>query len=146
MWLHTFQTMSCRKSRKNVYISIYINIKENHWNHNFHVSSKCLKLTWSRMTISVSSWRWQATLSLLFSDTVRSSTLVCFTWLNPRSSIKASILPLVSLPLVKVPGSLISEWNKMVCLTLMSVVKLMFLSTRDTLSSILLGETLKMIE
>ena len=46
---------------------------------------------WSRMTMSVSSWRWQATLSLLFSEVVRSATLVCFTWLNPRSSIRASI-------------------------------------------------------
>ena len=41
--------------------------------------------------MSVSSWRWQATLSLLFSEVVRSATLVCLTWLNPRSSIRASI-------------------------------------------------------
>ena len=115
--------------------------------------------TWSRITMSVSSWRWHATFSLCFSETVRSATRVCFTWLSPRSSIKASIcnevyyspwwicyqyltLPLVSLPLVRVPGSLIKEWKSIVCLTLMSVVKLMFLSTRDTLSDSLAGWTL----
>ena len=118
--------------------------------------------TWSRITMSVSSWRWHATFSLCFSETVRSATRVCFTWLSPRSSIKASIcnkvycspwwigyqyltLPLVSLPLVRVPGSLIKEWKSIVCLTLMSVVKLMFLSTRDTLSDSLAGWTLNHI-
>ena len=121
--------------------------------------------TWSRITMSVSSWRWQATFSLCFSETVRSATRVCFTWLSPRSSIKASIcneafaliayywewwigyqyltLPLVSLPLVSVPGSRINEWKSIVCRTLMSVVKLMFLSTSDTLSASLDGWTLK---
>ena len=50
---------------------------------------------------------------------------------------------LVSRPLVRVPGSRIREWNRMVCRTDMSQVKLMFLSTSDTLSSSLLGDTLK---
>ena len=52
-------------------------------------------------------------------------------------------LPLVSLPLVRVPGSLMREWKSIVCLTLMSVVKLMFLSTSDTRSSRRLGLTLR---
>ena len=51
----------------------------------------------------------------------------------------------MSLPLVRVPGSLIKEWKSIVCLTLMSVVKLMFLSTRETLSDSLAGWTLKHI-
>ena len=122
--------------------------------------------TWSRITMSVSSWRWQATFSLCFSETVRSATRVCFTWLRPRSSIKASIcnevfaligyyrawwigyqyltLPLVSLPLVTVPGSRIKEWKSIVCRTLISVVKFMFLSTSDTLSARRDGWTLKL--
>ena len=54
-------------------------------------------------------------------------------------------LPLVSLPLVRVPGSLMREWKSMVCLTLMSVVKLMFLSTRETLSDRRWGATLQQL-
>lgn len=51
----------------------------------------------------------------------------------------------MSRPLVRVPGSRIREWNRIVCRTDMSQVKLMFLSTSDTLSSSLLGDTLKLI-
>ena len=54
-------------------------------------------------------------------------------------------LPLVSLPLVRVPGSLMREWKRIVCLTLMSVVKLMFLSTSETRSSSRLGLTLRIV-
>ena len=47
--------------------------------------------------------------------------------------------PLLSLPLVRVPGSLMKEWNNNVCLTLMSGVKLTSCSTKATLSASLAG-------
>ena len=92
-------------------------------------------ITWSNITISVSRRRWHATFNLCFSETVRSATLVCLTWLNPRSSIRAFIRPLVSRPLVRVPGSRRKEWKSRVWRTDISGVNSMFCSTRATLSS-----------